>query len=416
MPFIAQGKTNLRYILIVVILSVIVGGGILGYYLSWIKELEAKLTKIELKLTEVSEKSRYEEEPTNLFLAGSNRESVLVIIYNRDQKKITKEKIINLNGLSLDSSGCQGWGKNDSVQYNIATGQILLSIDNISAFDGSLSPDAPYAQAILVASFDSDAPQVIFIPEGNILSWITHSSKPMVYIAHQIPSTSNEEILEINLLNKKVRKIADVGNISNSNHLELIMSKDENFIFQAVRLHNPKNKVLIKKVNLENDDILTIDLEDSSNSFDTNNLSPDEKYFAFFGGFMAETGLRIRNLEQEKTDILPLPENQDIANSNILWSGDNKNLLFLIKTNDNRVPFIYSLEQKEGRIINSLINQHPLIWAPATNYIILKERLYNLEDQKYNNLNWSIFDLENNKIEDVYSSSSLWDTVGAHWF
>ena len=31
MPFIAQGKTNLTYILIIVILAVIVGGGILGY-------------------------------------------------------------------------------------------------------------------------------------------------------------------------------------------------------------------------------------------------------------------------------------------------------------------------------------------------------------------------------------------------
>ena len=31
MPFITQGKTNLIYILIVVILAVIVGGGILGY-------------------------------------------------------------------------------------------------------------------------------------------------------------------------------------------------------------------------------------------------------------------------------------------------------------------------------------------------------------------------------------------------
>jgi len=31
MPFLTQGKTNWKYILIVVILAVIVGGGILGY-------------------------------------------------------------------------------------------------------------------------------------------------------------------------------------------------------------------------------------------------------------------------------------------------------------------------------------------------------------------------------------------------
>ncbi|HDZ54290.1 MAG TPA: hypothetical protein ENI19_00145 [Candidatus Nealsonbacteria bacterium] len=53
MPFITQGKTNLTYILIVIVLAVIVGGGILGYYYSWIKELEVKLAELELKLPEV---------------------------------------------------------------------------------------------------------------------------------------------------------------------------------------------------------------------------------------------------------------------------------------------------------------------------------------------------------------------------
>lgn len=52
MPFITQGKTNLKYILIVIVLAVIVGGGILGYYYSWIKELEIKLSEIELRLSE----------------------------------------------------------------------------------------------------------------------------------------------------------------------------------------------------------------------------------------------------------------------------------------------------------------------------------------------------------------------------
>lgn len=53
MPFITQGKSNLKYILIVVILAVIVGGGILGYYYSWIREIEVKLTELETRLPEV---------------------------------------------------------------------------------------------------------------------------------------------------------------------------------------------------------------------------------------------------------------------------------------------------------------------------------------------------------------------------
>jgi hypothetical protein len=52
MPFITQGKTNLKYILIVVILAAIAGGGILGYYYLWIKDLETRLTVLEVKMPE----------------------------------------------------------------------------------------------------------------------------------------------------------------------------------------------------------------------------------------------------------------------------------------------------------------------------------------------------------------------------
>jgi hypothetical protein len=43
MPFITQGKTDIKYILIVVILAVIAGGGILGYQYWWMprKEIES---------------------------------------------------------------------------------------------------------------------------------------------------------------------------------------------------------------------------------------------------------------------------------------------------------------------------------------------------------------------------------------
>lgn len=47
MLFIAQGKTNLQYILIIVILAVIVGGGILGYQFLRTSKEEPKVPAVE---------------------------------------------------------------------------------------------------------------------------------------------------------------------------------------------------------------------------------------------------------------------------------------------------------------------------------------------------------------------------------
>jgi len=44
MPFLTQGKTNWKYILIVVILTIFVGGGIFGYLKYFEREIES-LTK-----------------------------------------------------------------------------------------------------------------------------------------------------------------------------------------------------------------------------------------------------------------------------------------------------------------------------------------------------------------------------------
>ncbi len=44
MPFITKGKTNWKFLLIVVILAIIVGGGILGFQYWWVPRQEAKLS------------------------------------------------------------------------------------------------------------------------------------------------------------------------------------------------------------------------------------------------------------------------------------------------------------------------------------------------------------------------------------
>jgi len=60
MPFLTQGKTNWKYILIVFVLAVIVGGGILSY----VKYLEREMVSI-TKFPEVKKPEKVEEETAN---------------------------------------------------------------------------------------------------------------------------------------------------------------------------------------------------------------------------------------------------------------------------------------------------------------------------------------------------------------
>lgn len=85
MPFITQGKTNLKYILIVIVLAVIVGGGILGYYYSWIKELDIRLSELELKLPEVKQPEVKTPEVTAELLTSciADTDCERYIVYNQ---------------------------------------------------------------------------------------------------------------------------------------------------------------------------------------------------------------------------------------------------------------------------------------------------------------------------------------------
>lgn len=403
---------------IIIVCAVLVGGVVVWQYLEMQKEgKEISETEPSEEITENEKK----EEPITAFLAAAGDSSVVAILYDRVEKKITHEKIINLNGLGLGASGFEQSGCNDSVQYNTATNQILLFISNVSGYGGDSLTDAPYSEAIWATSFEKDdKPQVIFIPEGNIRSWITHSDKPIIYVLDWVhftsPKAEKAEILEINLLSKKVQKIASVGsNLIQGQHFKLVMSKDGNSIFQAVQMYKPgstfqgaqmykKDRILLKQIDLVGGEVTIMDVKDVSGHFDTDNLSPDEKSFVFFGGWLGESGLRIHYLKEQKTETLPLPEGLNIANFNLLWSGDSSKLMFLVGS----MPFIYSISDKNGEKINVLVGRSPLIWSPVINYIffgVLKE----------GSLRWNIFDLKTYKVENIYSSSSLDTTVGARW-
>jgi hypothetical protein len=94
MPFLTKGKTNWKYILIVVILTLIVGGGILGYLRYFEKEI-VSLTKFpEIKKPrEVSSEEELAKETVNGYvkaLMSRQRDNVIPYLTGEAKMKIQK--------------------------------------------------------------------------------------------------------------------------------------------------------------------------------------------------------------------------------------------------------------------------------------------------------------------------------------
>ena len=135
MPFLTKGKTNWKYILIVLILAVIVGGGILGY-LRYFKREISSLTKFpEIKKPEkvIKEKKIAIEYPHKgeVFLAGEictvcsselikEGEEMDIVLY-RNQSKILEEKTIPKSSEVYNFKFPENLQTGDTYQFYIRT-------------------------------------------------------------------------------------------------------------------------------------------------------------------------------------------------------------------------------------------------------------------------------------------------------
>jgi hypothetical protein len=91
MPFLTQGKTNWKYILIVVIVAVIVGGGILGYW-RWTAREEIRIPEIKLPERRILiDQKRWDEQidnPINLGEKFNTDPPTAKVLYTDPEKGI----------------------------------------------------------------------------------------------------------------------------------------------------------------------------------------------------------------------------------------------------------------------------------------------------------------------------------------
>lgn len=215
MPFIAQGKTNLTYILIIVILAVIVGGGILGYqYLLAPKE---EVAMPEGKLPEVKAPAEGAQEvPPAELPKVTAKEWVLVLETTEGFVKLSKDGFsepIMMSDL-----------KTDGIGFSFVFQSTLLPSGKI-AFSGILNVPNAKENTIYTWPIDNSNPKVFFELDDEII--MTFAISPdetkiaVVSIREAEETLSEEELLQfyqdlseeevLEVLGKEFEKAAKEG-------------------------------------------------------------------------------------------------------------------------------------------------------------------------------------------------------------
>jgi hypothetical protein len=121
MPFLTQGKTNWKYILIVLFLAIIVVGGILGYQYWWVPKEEVKLPDVK------GPEGKPPEEVTPKEKAEALEESLEINPYDADIPYCRNSRGVKYSTTGPESASWFVWGGcAHSKFYNVTPGEELL--------------------------------------------------------------------------------------------------------------------------------------------------------------------------------------------------------------------------------------------------------------------------------------------------
>lgn len=339
----------------------------------------------------------------DVFIATTEDSVLNILIFNPIENKVIASKKISLDAF-LGSASTNSHGANDSVQYNPKTKEIFFSTQGYSDYDGScINKDGTCISRLYKISLDQTKPTILFESNNPPTNWIVNNFDNSLLLSSLEGKT--QSIKKINGQDGKVIFTKEYQIKDNTGLTDFVLSKDGKYIYQASK-ESVDGKwfyeiLRLRKIDNSNGDIAEQEIFGGEAVEYETNLSPDNNYLAFYLGTQTPAKLYIYEISTKK--LVNVPYQGSIGNYNLLWSGDSKKLLHLLK---NSLTY-YDILSTKSVLITGDPQQTAYVyaWAPSVNYFVYQSQDGGIK----------IFDAQKNQVIDTQTKANI-EVKGVSWY
>lgn len=290
------------------------------------------------------------------------------------------------------------------MQYNPKTKEIFFSTQGYEEY-GSFctNKDGACVSRLYKVSLDQTKPTILFESKMPPASWIVNSFDNSLLLSFLDGKT--QSVKKIDGQDGKVIFTKEYQIKENTALANFVLSKDGKYTYQASKESVDEKQyyeiLRLRKVDNSNGDMTEQEIFSGKRIEQKTNLSPDNNYLAFYSSTRESEKLYIYEIPTKK--LINVPYQGPISGTNLLWSGDSKKLLQVLKYSLT----YYDILSAKSVLISSDPEEYIGIfaWSPSVNYFV-----------SFYNGGLKIFDVQKNQFIDTQIGYNGGAFVGVSWY
>jgi hypothetical protein len=301
-----------------------------------------------------------------LSLATATGKRIQIWTVDPTSGKGALKKTIALSDGLFDKSSLRSFGANNAIQFGPISDNIFIATGGRSSSDPKcLNRDGSCTWRILKLSRDSTDQQKLYESDDQPANWAVSKDNGKISIIYL--NAISGRVVTLNPDSGQVENTWDFKRNSGSNFLGLDISSDGKVSYTAETVssgHVDNQKLVLRYFDSAKNNSAEMKIMQASNISAETNLSPDGTKLAFLEGIVSPQHIDIFDISSKHSQTIP--NDAELLNSNLFWSGKSDKLLYL--TNDGPKYFVIGNSSAHdipeiGKNISYVLG-----WADADDY------------------------------------------------